>query len=72
MTAVKNSISSCHLYLKTNPGDNNLSLLYNNKEEVAPNADKEIINPPIKALSTIRIIVPKSRNKVNIVQNTKA
>jgi hypothetical protein len=65
MTVVNLNTWSCHLYLKIDPADNKLLLSCNSKEQVAPNADIEIMNPPIKALSTIRIIVPISRNKVN-------
>jgi hypothetical protein len=72
MTAVKNSISSCHLYLKTNPGDNNLSLSYNNKEQVAPNVDAQIMIPPIKESSNNIRIVPAINSNVKILQNTKA
>lgn len=64
MTVDKMITSSCHLYLANLPGENNLSLSYNNNEPVLPNADPQIINPPMKALLNNRIRVPANSKRV--------
>ena len=65
MIVVSLIISSCHLYLAIEPGENNLSLSYNNNDVVAPIQDTTITNPPMTLSLRISITVPINKETVN-------